>query len=51
MEQVTNMPAWAWVPVIAFFAFIAYRVYRAKTKPKSTGTGGGGKPRDDIHLR
>ena len=49
MEQIVNeVPLFVWGIIGVFFAFIAYRVYKSNTRPKSTGTGGvrdGGKTR------
>lgn len=35
----------AMLALVAFFGIVGYRIYKSRSKPRSTGTGGGGTPR------
>lgn len=40
MEMVNEVPMFVWAILGCFFAFIGYRVYRSKTRDRSSGGSG-----------
>jgi len=42
MTQAADAPVVVWYVLGAFLAFVAYRVYKSNTKPRSSGPSRGG---------
>ena len=52
VEAGSTMPVVGWVALGVFLLFIGFRIYKAKTKPKGTGTSGGsGRPGRETQVK